>query len=638
MQVLLINQNATIERLVKLSSGKQGYELVTASDLTLAPDGQYGLIVIDGDLYSQEGFSTLKQKFNVSNYILIVTKGAPRPGGFDVYVEKPFLPTELLDVFSDLEKAPPKQPPAEPAPVAADPFAQAATNDEAIGDDMFDFGANIDDDTSAHEDNKDFSFHGFEGLGELEAPQEDEFKALDNYDFEEEAELEDVSVGGHDETDDGLEFSFDEAADHHELLASDDDHMDDFSLENEQEKIGDIEDFDFSLGDEDEATSLAKNSFEQKNAQEDFGDLDDALGGEFSFDESEALAQEGGGNEFSFDDASSEGALSFDADDEVKEFSFDEDKDEGAELDGVDEFSFDDDISAAKESADELSFASTLGEEDFSFDADGETKEFSFDEDKEGGAELDEVNEFSFDEPIEAFDEEGTQELKEPSSSASVEADPFAELDSIDDMSSLEDDFEESDFDASGAQNADIEPLAAQTEFDVGDEYADFENDEAEFDALEEHNIFDKDEVSRLKDLLDETTEGDMDGDEFDLENVKIFNDEFGSLTEESLTEALGSSTNSKDTHNNLEDNDLDSMDDSSLKPLPEAPAAVAASALAAAATTALDKTEAQAANVQPSQAIQLNPNQSVTFSLEALRELLSIADININITLTKKQ
>lgn len=52
--------------------------------------------------------------------------------------------------------------------------------------------------------------------------------------------------------------------------------------------------------------------------------------------------------------------------------------------------------------------------------------------------------------------------------------------------------------------------------------------------------MFEQDEVNKLKNLLDETEDGEMDNDDFDLENVKIFNDELGSLTEESLAEALG--------------------------------------------------------------------------------------------------
>jgi hypothetical protein len=38
------------------------------------------------------------------------------------------------------------------------------------------------------------------------------------------------------------------------------------------------------------------------------------------------------------------------------------------------------------------------------------------------------------------------------------------------------------------------------------------------------------------------------------------------------------------------------------------------------------------------SRAIELNPNQSITISLDAIKELLESADVTINITLSKKQ
>ncbi len=159
-------------------------------------------------------------------------------------------------------------------------------------------------------------------------------------------------------------------------------------------------------------------------------------------------------------------------------------------------------------------------------------------------------------------------------------------------------------------------------------------------DSDSEHSILDEDEVNKLKNLLDETDdEEDMGGDDFDVSNIKITNDELGSLTEESLAEALGVSldidTKEADVEEPASDFSLDDFD----TPI-EAVGQVAEEAV----STPVSAPILQAAPVSsveqqaPTKALEINPNQSITISLDALRELLEMADISINITLSKKK
>jgi hypothetical protein len=176
---------------------------------------------------------------------------------------------------------------------------------------------------------------------------------------------------------------------------------------------------------------------------------------------------------------------------------------------------------------------------------------------------------------------------------------------------------------------AEEDELAGMGDFSF-DNDGGLELDEDEIGGIEEEStqsdahILDEDEVNKLKNLLDETEEEKLENEEFDMENVKIHNDELGSLTEESLAEALGVNLNnmsSPESGDNLE-SDLEGGLDSITNSLPDIK----------------DNTVASATTNIPANAIQLNPNQSITISLDALKELLNMADVTINITLSKKQ
>ncbi len=469
MQVLLINQNATIERLVKLSSGKQGYGLALANDISEVANGSYDFVIIDSELYNEVEFGVLRQKFNVAKTILIVSKGAARPNGFDVYIEKPFLPTELLDAFCLLDQ----NMAANPAP------AQAINAEEALFEGNIASFADFDDHT------------------------EDELKTLDEHDI----------FGG---------------------------------------SIGDIKD-EFTVLDE-----------------YDLGD------------------------EISFDDAD---AMEFEKATDTKE-----DVDEEDELG----FSFDDD----EESDD------TNNETLFTIDDEEIIDDFQLDTNNDAH---DELSDFDF-----SLDDDSLLEDKVGTPIAGEEIDSFDDLQGHTETLDKEEEFDMSEFE--NDENVDMMFEDTKPEETKGFE-DDFDENEDPFADVGSAHMFEQDEVNKLKNLLDETEDGEMDNDDFDLENIKIFNDELGSLTEESLAEALG--VNVKDEQgggaNAVNQHYIENaMDDAPLQPLPDAPK-VAVS-------------EQQVSAGPTNNAIQLTPNQSVTLSLEALKELLNIADITINITLTKKQ
>lgn len=423
MQVLLINQNATIERLVKLSSGKLGYELASAKDILEVENGVYDFIIIDSDLYNDHEFGALKEKFENAKYLLIITKGVERPAGFDVYIEKPFLPTELVDILGSLSSG----------------VAQ--------------------DNSSIFED----SGFGSE-LGEL-----DEGAVLQSAEESDKNEsIEDL--GGFDE-----------------LSLDDDNTLSDDILT--EEKSEDFSDLELSLDGNDDLSIEDTKLVVQEAEDEMQINLDEQIG---------AIA------------------------DKANEIDFDSGKDDLGGLDGMDSLELNtpsDESEIAKKETNEIE--------------DGFAEELELDR-------------------LEGFDSEEHQDSKP--------------------------------------------------------------------------QIFDEDEVNELKNLLDETEDDKLENEDFDLDNIKIQNDELGSLTEESLAEALGVNIDTEPAAIDDMGDDLTSMEDETLPDtLPDA--APSTPSLSTSTSTNI-----------PANAIQLNPNQSITISLDALKELLNMADVTINITLSKKQ
>ena len=101
--LLLINENPAVSRLIKLSCEKYGYELEEISDIESLLSDSYDYVFIDSDLYSDELLEALKSKAEYKKIGYIATKGSERPEGMDFILEKPFLPTDFVDIVNALK-------------------------------------------------------------------------------------------------------------------------------------------------------------------------------------------------------------------------------------------------------------------------------------------------------------------------------------------------------------------------------------------------------------------------------------------------------------------------------------------------------------------------------------------------------
>jgi len=98
--ILLINDNKIVSRLLQLSSEKNGYNLEEITALDSSGDS-YDVIFIDSDRYSDDLLREIESKLKYGKLGYIGVKQETTPEGFDIVIEKPFLPTDFVDIIKE---------------------------------------------------------------------------------------------------------------------------------------------------------------------------------------------------------------------------------------------------------------------------------------------------------------------------------------------------------------------------------------------------------------------------------------------------------------------------------------------------------------------------------------------------------
>ncbi len=98
--VLLINDNKIVSRLLQLSSQKHNYSLEEINDYT-ASDSAYNVIFIDSEKYDEDALKALKETLTFDKLGFIGDKTSTKPEGFDFVLEKPFLPTDFVNLMNE---------------------------------------------------------------------------------------------------------------------------------------------------------------------------------------------------------------------------------------------------------------------------------------------------------------------------------------------------------------------------------------------------------------------------------------------------------------------------------------------------------------------------------------------------------
>jgi uncharacterized membrane protein len=104
MKILLFNDNPVVRKLVALSAQKTKDDLSVVWSVEEIEGSEYDLLIMDDALYSDDTFEALNNKIDAKSKLLMATRGNSVPEGFDHVINKPFLPTDLVDLLIHIEK------------------------------------------------------------------------------------------------------------------------------------------------------------------------------------------------------------------------------------------------------------------------------------------------------------------------------------------------------------------------------------------------------------------------------------------------------------------------------------------------------------------------------------------------------
>ncbi len=105
MRILLLNDNPVVRKLVALSAQKTKDDLNVVWSADEIEHDMYDLLIVDDAHYSDEVMATLKEKIIFKKSLLMATRGNAVPAGFDHVINKPFLPTDLVELFAGIENS-----------------------------------------------------------------------------------------------------------------------------------------------------------------------------------------------------------------------------------------------------------------------------------------------------------------------------------------------------------------------------------------------------------------------------------------------------------------------------------------------------------------------------------------------------
>ncbi len=100
MQLYLINKNPIISKLVALSATKLGVEVVESQEIK--QDMSAEIVLLDDECYEAEAFAAYKESHKDAKIGLFYAKATARIEGFSAYIQKPFLPTDLVKTLSEI--------------------------------------------------------------------------------------------------------------------------------------------------------------------------------------------------------------------------------------------------------------------------------------------------------------------------------------------------------------------------------------------------------------------------------------------------------------------------------------------------------------------------------------------------------
>lgn len=100
MHFLLVNKNAAVKKIFNITAKKAGIDLDIVDSIDKIPlDKDYSCIFVDDDMLKTGDIGDFKTKMITTKFCVILAKDSPLVGGFDSYIRKPFLPTDIYEAL-----------------------------------------------------------------------------------------------------------------------------------------------------------------------------------------------------------------------------------------------------------------------------------------------------------------------------------------------------------------------------------------------------------------------------------------------------------------------------------------------------------------------------------------------------------
>ncbi len=272
MNILLLNDNPVVTKLVTLSAQKTGSEILIVNNMEEILGGSYDLLIVDEALYTPALMDELKSKISYKCSLYMLSRGSQSIDEFDHEVKKPFLPTDLVELLSSISTTVLKM---KDEPVNLEHVELEENFDlnknldhEVLTDSDIDDGFNLDDfDLNLDDIDLDNLNIADDEIGSI--LDQDEVQEVKNLLDEEESDKENNELNLDDEFDlDNFEFENDEP-----LAAPDKINFEDISDVEEKDSLqeDELED-DFSFDDLDMLTDLESIKPEEVSTQEKIED------------------------------------------------------------------------------------------------------------------------------------------------------------------------------------------------------------------------------------------------------------------------------------------------------------------------------------------------------------------------------
>ncbi len=100
MRFLLVNKNPAVKKIFNITAKKANIELDEVNSVDKIPlDKDYNCIFIDDGVKKSDDIANYKNKMITTKFCIILSKDSPLVSGFDSYIRKPFLPTDIYETL-----------------------------------------------------------------------------------------------------------------------------------------------------------------------------------------------------------------------------------------------------------------------------------------------------------------------------------------------------------------------------------------------------------------------------------------------------------------------------------------------------------------------------------------------------------